>query len=187
MVEWWQFWESLFSPKTCDDLIKISKNLQMVDAVTGFGDKVSSNPNLRRSTVRWVRRRDRWIPIWDRILELINEANQNAFGFNLTIMREMQFTEYSADIKAHYDWHVDLDWCHKQPYHRKLSCVVQLSAPDSYQGGDLQMEHHAPDVKRLRQQGSVLVFPSFLKHRVTPVTEGIRHSLVAWYEGPKFR
>ena len=41
------------------------------------------------------------------------------------------------------------------------------------------------EIPRL-EEGSIIVFPSFVEHRVTPVTEGIRYSLVSWFVGPLY-
>ena len=81
--------------------------------------------------------------------------------------------------------------------HRKLSMSVQLSKPEDYEGGDLKFNLRGLNSSNedtimspppeFKQQGSVIVFPSFHRHRVTPVTSGIRHSLVTWVEGPHWR
>jgi PKHD-type hydroxylase len=72
---------------------------------------------------------------------------------------------------------------------RKLSITIQLSDSDDYEGGNfiLDRQYQQPDSKDLRTKGTILVFPSPIKHKVTPVTKGIRKSLVAWVEGPKWR
>ena len=68
---------------------------------------------------------------------------------------------------------------------RKLSVSVQLSDPNHYKGGNLEFADFigTPEQKYLRPKGTVIVFPSFIPHQITPVTEGVRHSLVGWYEG----
>ena len=74
--------------------------------------------------------------------------------------------------------------------HRKLSMVIQLSDPKDYEGGILEIhanEHYPPPPDELKRRGTIVVFPSFLRHRVIPVTKGVRYSLVAWIEGPHFR
>ena len=93
-----------------------------------------------------------------------------------------------SDVK--YDWHHDVWWENTKPHDRKLSVVLQLSSQDKYTGGNF--EFNAPEINPLeiepfRQQGSILIFPSFLFHRVTPILSGTRYSLVSWIEGPKFR
>ena len=75
-------------------------------------------------------------------------------------------------------------------YHRKLSFSAQLSNSDDYEGGDLVFdlpEELTPAKDAMRKQGTVIIFPSFLRHMVTPVTKGERHSMVSWIEGLNFR
>jgi PKHD-type hydroxylase len=74
-------------------------------------------------------------------------------------------------------------------YERKLSFTVQLSDSDAYTGGDLEFLEvpSSPELReQLRQKGTVIVFPSFLQHRVTEITEGQRHALVSWREGKQW-
>jgi PKHD-type hydroxylase len=95
----------------------------------------------------------------------------------------LQMTRYEGGDEGHYDWHQDFG----ATISRKLSIVVQLTDPDTYEGGDLQiMTSHQP-INVERKRGLVAVFPSFQLHRVTPVTSGDRHTLVAWMSGPRFR
>ncbi len=67
---------------------------------------------------------------------------------------------------------------------------VQLSESDSYEGGDLIFDlppELCPDKELMRKQGTIIIFPSFVRHMVTPVTEGERHAMVSWIEGLNFR
>ncbi len=198
MNQWWQMWQGLFSKKTCNDLIMLGKKLAVQDSTIGHGSgTIRTDSNIRRSKVRWINREGRFVPLWDRIVQLINQANDAAFRFDLTKLQPLQFTKYNAEDRGYYDWHTDLDWVGDggtdeetgKGLHRKLSCVLQLTGNNKYEGGDLELskEIERPDPVMLRTIGTFLVFPSFLKHRVTPVTRGVRHSLVGWYEGPRFK
>jgi PKHD-type hydroxylase len=70
---------------------------------------------------------------------------------------------------------------------RKLSMVLQLSDPSEYDGGDLEFYVQSEPIKAEKKKGIVYVFPSWVLHRVTPVTRGTRRSLVMWIAGPKFK
>ena len=70
---------------------------------------------------------------------------------------------------------------------RKLSVSIQLSDPDDYEGGDLELRWGKDPMKANREQSMITVFPSWTMHRVTPVTRGRRFSLVAWVSGPPFK
>lgn len=101
--------------------------------------------------------------------------------------RDIFVNRYS--VGGHYIFHHDIDW-KKPTTQRKLSVVVQLTDPEEYEGGELEFEevNHDEKTKQLiRQKGTVIVFPSYMRHRVTPVTKGERKSLVTWIEGPAWR
>lgn len=188
MQSYWQIRSGLFQPRTCSNLIEQCLKINAIDGVVGHGaENPSVDENIRRSKIRWVNREKPFEPIFDRIRELIEEANLKVFGFNVVRLPPLQFTEYAAERKDFYDWHEDITWVKQsEMWHRKLSVVVQLSDPKTYEGGDFELRAMQADRNEVRTQGSVIVFPSFLTHRVTPVTNGVRYSLVGWMEGPKF-
>jgi PKHD-type hydroxylase len=77
---------------------------------------------------------------------------------------------------------------------RKLSITVNLNKPGEYDGGNLKFDFgpHAAgkrfhEVEEIRPQGSIIVFPSYVYHQVTPVTRGTRYSLVLWSLGQPFK
>jgi PKHD-type hydroxylase len=97
----------------------------------------------------------------------------------------MQYTIYEGNDLGHYDWHLDAGNTSIPP--RKLSFILQLSDPDSYEGGDLQIMNSTEPTTVKKEKGFAVVFPSYTLHRVTPVTKGIRKTLVIWVTGPTFR
>ena len=84
---------------------------------------------------------------------------------------------------GHYKWHIDVG--SELSSNRKLSVTVQLTDPTEYEGGGLEFMNVDQTVSRAI--GSLIVFPSFLMHRVVPVTRGTRQSMVTWISGPPFR
>ena len=77
---------------------------------------------------------------------------------------------------------------------RKLSCTINLNNPGEYMGGNLKFDFgpHSQneryhECEEIRPQGSIVVFPSFVHHQVTPVTRGTRYSLVLWALGRPFK
>lgn len=191
MNAWWQMWSGHFSAHTCDWVIKEGLKLPPEEGRIGHGGRTPvENNEIRLSTIRWVPRKNPFSMMWDRMEELFREANYNAFGFDLSVLREVQFTEYQARPDGRmdrYKWHEDLNWTVNTPHRRKLSIVIQLSDSGDYEGGDLQLQRDPPNAEQLRVRGTVIVFPSFHFHQVTPVTKGVRYSLVGWHEGPAFR
>lgn len=196
MNQWWQLWEAYFSPQECARIIELGLSREAREATVGHGGTGRADHNIRRSTVRWLDRRDEdlaWLV--QRLEYCFQTANLNAFQFDLTYFKELQFTEYTEQQEGKYDWHEDISWTRSSPSRRKLSIVVQLSDPAEYRGGLLELDNNTvgdadgmtPSDRQMRAQGTAIVFPSFVRHRVTPVLKGKRHSLVSWYEGPPFR
>jgi PKHD-type hydroxylase len=113
--------------------------------------------------------------------------NSKYYGFDLTGFEDaLQYTVYNeSDTKEHYTWHVD-NLGQGRPGCRKLSIVIQLSDPQEYEGGELQLHYQSYHIAR-KDKGLLYIFPSYVLHRVTPVTGGTRRSLVGWICGPDFR
>jgi PKHD-type hydroxylase len=135
---------------------------------------------IRRTLNSWVQPSAENMWLFDKMLALIMAANQR-FQFEVDMFEAIQLARYEPGM--HYDWHLDIG-----PGimgNRKLSVTVQLSDPDSYEGGDLVLDNGIGSEPYVapREIGSVTVFPSFMKHKVTPVTSGVRHSLVVWASG----
>ena len=97
----------------------------------------------------------------------------------------VQYTVYEAPSVG-YEWHVDMVDAPSE-VQRKLSLTLQLSDPADYEGGALEFRDGCSVVAAPRERGAVVAFPSWAHHRVTPVTRGVRRSLVAWVGGPCFR
>jgi len=100
------------------------------------------------------------------------------------VVRRLPRSPPPVRVPAHYTWHMDRG---SDITPRKLSIVIQLSSPDQYQGGDLELFFAEPHVTAPRGLGDATAFASFVMHRVTPVTRGVRRSLVVWVGGPGFR
>jgi PKHD-type hydroxylase len=119
----------------------------------------------------------------------IMEANNALWDFNLvSVLEQIQYTEYYASEEGHYGWHQDIGPGPMST--RKVSITVQLSGPDEYTGGDLEI-WRGGDLENVekapRNKGLVFIFPSFMMHRVTKVETGIRRSFVLWVGGEHFK
>ena len=201
---YWYF-QSVIPPKICDDIIEYGKSQQEQIALTGGYDpeKVSEDDikdvsKKRKSNIVWMN--DRWI--YNEIHPYIHTANKNAgWNFQWDFSESCQFTKYK--LNQFYDWHCD-SW--SKPYNRpeqpdrhgkirKLSVTISLSDENDYEGGDFEFDFRNDDkgsnqprlCKEIRPKGSVVVFPSFVWHRVKPVTSGTRYSLVIWNLGWPFK
>lgn len=182
----WEVWSSALSDTECDTIIERARTYSEEDATVGFSDTLRSDLAYRTSSIRWLSTHQEGA-IVERIMQIVSASNRNNFGVDIAGLHELQFTEYHATNSGHYDWHHDVWLESVRPYARKLSVVVQLSSPAEYQGGAFEFFGIENPAAQFAPRGSVLIFPSFLQHRVLPVTKGTRRSLVTWVEGPNWR
>lgn len=185
----WQIWPSHVSKDLVDAIIEESEKYPLANTSVGFGGDANTD-QYRSSDIKWVNKYNANSKF---IIEMLwnygQLANRNVFGYNIDLINDIQYTTYKAADNGKYDWHHDTFWANPTVYDRKLSIIVQLSDPSEYEGGvfEIDKQYPQPDPASLKQLGTVLVIPAFLLHRVTPVTKGVRRSLVSWIEGPKFR
>jgi PKHD-type hydroxylase len=204
---YWYF-TSAVPPRVCDDIIKyaLSKK-ESLAMIGGYDDKKLSKTDIkemkrkRNSDLVWLN--EPWI--YKEVQPYIHQANKNA-GWNFQWDRSevCQFTKYK--LNQYYDWHND-GW--KKPYNkpntpdhgkiRKLSMTLQLTDGSEYEGGELEFDFrnydphvreeskHLKKAKEILPKGSIVVFPSFVWHRVKPITKGVRYSLVMWNLGYPFK
>ena len=204
---YWYF-QNAIPPRICDLIIKqglANKQAEQLALTGGFGrdrdlskapltkKEIADLKKKRDSNICWFN--DNWI--YKEIHPYIHQANKNAgWNFKWDFSESCQFTIYKK--KQYYDWHCD-SW--DKPYNedgptkgkiRKLSVTVSLTDPSEYKGGELEFDlrNEDPDKKpnirtctEILPKGSLVVFPSFVWHRVKPVTKGVRYSLVIWNLG----
>jgi|TARA_A100001515_G_scaffold125328_1_gene110062 PKHD-type hydroxylase len=179
------YWQTGFNSdelKTIDEGIKKLKLQKAQTAGNGKDD-------IRSSQIRWIPQNEEWWWLYNKLSDMIVTANNELWKFDLHSMPEqIQFTEYYATENGHYTWHQDIGPGILSK--RKISITVQLSDPSEYDGGVLEMWQGGPQdsaVKAYKGAGSVFIFPSYMMHRVTPVTRGVRKSFVLWVGGSHYR
>ena len=172
------------SANQCDQVIALAQAHDLADAGLVGG---TTAPEIRRAKVAWLDDIAGAGWVLDAMIAHIAAANRENFGFDLTDFGESpQVARYGATGADHFDWHSDIgagQWAAK----RKLTIVVQLSDPAGYQGGTLQLRPDSTITNAPTTRGTAIIFPSFVLHRVTPVTAGTRWSLTLWAHGPAFR
>ena len=186
----WQMWESALDDHTIQRITKECMTYNPMEANIGHTDQGVVSNKVRQSTVRWINPLDiNSVFITHLLWKYVREANRNVFGVEVSDIFDIQYTIYDGEEQGHYDWHFDTFWANNTEYDRKLSITIQLSDPNDYEGGDfiIDPQYEVPDKNKLRKKGTVFVFPSPIRHKVSPVKKGIRKSLVAWVEGPKWK
>ena len=178
----------IFTAKLCKEIIDLSSTLKKEQGKifykeVGHKEVEESNKKVRQSTISWIDF-NKMQPMYDDLIYLIQKINRNHFGFsNIQITEQAQVSEYSKG--QFYDWHTDstIDM-NREPAVRKLSMTLLLNDPSKFEGGNLEI---AGKKMSHMKQGHAAIFASFLQHRVTPVTKGVRKALVVWFSGEPFK
>jgi PKHD-type hydroxylase len=186
----WKSWvvetkAPLFTPEQCQKIIDAGRRQKPQQAQVGINKPGGGvDTKKRTTTISWLPF-DEMRPMYEDLNNFIQKANRNHFGFeDIQITEQAQFTEYPEG--GFYDWHIDTDvnMQHEPPV-RKISMTLLLSPENQFEGGDLELM--LPGKKTKLTQGNAITFASFLNHRVTPVTQGVRQSLVMWFGGTPFK
>tara|TARA_B100000902_G_C26870558_1_gene697529 strand:+ start:91 stop:633 length:543 start_codon:yes stop_codon:yes gene_type:complete len=169
----WQWQKGEIPDEICDYIINnIDDNLYKKGEVANSKLKSARNVNIQTTNINWI----------NALLGgYIRYANSKNFNYNLSDndIESAQISKYS--VGEYYGEHMDFG--KDDNLTRKLSLTVQLSDENDYEGGDLIFYTGSNREKSSRGKGSVIVFDSRLYHEITPVTKGVRYSLVKWYHG----
>jgi len=176
------WWNDGFTSREIKDIISIGDDYAQTD---GTIDDGKTSDDIRKSKVAWINNNTRTSWLYDRLAFISRQLNGQFFDFDLYgFVEDFQYTVYGED-GDHYTWHMDMGKNTVSP--RKLSLVLQLSDPSEYDGGDLEIFTASNSVVLEKKKGIIHAFPSYVMHRVTPVTRGVRKTLVVWISGPKFK
>lgn len=179
--------ELKFTTQECDKILDMLR--EAYPSTASVGGTVESSRIARgiRSANIYILDNDeenRWI--FEKVASVVSFANQYHFGYDLTgIVHGIQLIEYCSDaeVQGHYDWHVDSG--NGEPATRKISFTAQLSDPKDYEGCELVINNHGTEVVGTKERGSIHLFPSYMTHKVTPITKGTRYALVIWIHGSR--
>ena len=179
-------WQDGFTDAEIEQIKTLCDALPIEKAVIGGVEEDADIAGIRTSSISWLPKTSESEWVYERLAFIARKLNAEFYNFDLYgFVEHMQFTVYDGSESGHYTWHLDFSNTSASP--RKFSLVLQLSDPNEYEGGELQL-HTKPEVESVdRKKGLVAAFPSWTLHRVTPVTSGIRKTLVVWVAGPQFR
>jgi PKHD-type hydroxylase len=186
----WSSWKDGFTNEELAKIILLGHTRNIVKGAVGGGSTTVIDTIVRNSSISWISPTPETNWLFERLTGIADELNKLHYGFDISGIGFFQYTMYAASPDGnpqHYGWHIDrmgVDSGNNSP--RKLSLILQLSDPSEYEGGEVQV--HGLDKATLpKDYGYVCAFPGYMLHRVTPVTAGVRRSLVAWFVGPDFR
>ena len=170
--------EKVFSKEECEKIIKIAKKKGLEKGTT------KSNNDVRSSKISWLYPNDNLEFAYRKITDVVLNLNKQFFQFDIFGLNEgLQFTNYKAPSDK-YGRHIDRSYDFLV---RKLSISIQLTDPNEYEGGELILYEDDRGTEMKKEQGTLILFPSFILHEVKPVTKGERNSLVAWVTGNQFK
>lgn len=194
--------DGAFTTEELDKICDYFSKQELQDAKTI--DDNSDNPNKiipkniepRKSMIYFQEYSKDTSWFFEKLNYSIDTLNTTYFNFDLNGYGYVQYTEYYSNINGKYDFHMDTVLgpnaiqIKNESQHRKLSIIMLLNEPGKdFEGGDFEFNtgEECDALKIELQRGRIIVFPSFVIHRVRPVTKGTRKSLVAWILGPKFK
>lgn len=189
MSMYWK-WEQQVPESICEAFIQEMHYTKLEDATIsdGYGGTTKSVKinDVRNNKVAFMPV-NHWME--GILFNFARYANTAAgWNFDAPYNEEIQYVEYGAGEK--YNWHTDKEVYLPQPGMRKLSVVLQLSKSSDFTGGGLYLkdaQHEIIKESVLKEQGDVVVFPSFLLHKAEEVTSGVRRAVVLWATGPALK
>ena len=176
-------WDNAFTEEEVEKIIAYCDTVPKEKALLDGG---RVDDDYRRSQVAWIGQSAETAWFFDRMAWIARQINGQFYRFDIYgFCEDMQYTMYDEENSGCYEWHIDSGTNASTP--RKLSLVLQLTDPDEYEGGDLQLMRHKDVDVVSKKKGLVAAFPSYTLHRVTPLTKGHRKTIVVWVGGPQFR
>ena len=177
-VNTYAFWNNAFTKKECKSIIDIAKNKGLIKG------KTKKKTNVRDNQISWLYASDNMEWVFRRVTDIVLSLNKQFFNFDIFGLNEgFQFTNYVAPSNK-YGQHTDKAYA---GLIRKLSLSIQLTDPKEYEGGELFLYENKNGDEMKKEQGTLILFPSYVLHEVKPVTKGERNSLVSWVTGQQFK
>tara|TARA_R110000772_G_scaffold21669_1_gene59340 strand:- start:190 stop:798 length:609 start_codon:yes stop_codon:yes gene_type:complete len=177
-VHHYAFWNEAFTKEECQTIIDIAKKKGLIKGTT------KSNTDVRDSKISWLYPSDNMEWVFRRVTDIVLNLNKQFFNFDIFGLNEgFQFTNYIAPSNK-YGKHIDKI---NNGLVRKLSLSVQLTEPKEYKGGELYLYEDEKGEEMKKEQGTLILFPSYVLHEIKPVTKGERNSLVSWVTGKQFK
>ena len=167
-----------FSIAEINYLHKLAENLPIEE-----GQVVGNTDRRNNVGIIWLKDAVNFHWLYDKCAGLVKKANNDNFNKRLHFMETLQYTLYNEESNSYYGQHFDQLSMHNRDTKRVLSFSVQLTPPEMYQGGELEL-YTANDFCATKNIGDMIIFDSMVLHEVKPVTAGMRASLVGWVHGP---
>lgn len=180
----WLTLNNVLNDGHCNRLLKTANKNGFFPAKLG---NIENNPDYLDTDIRNCLTSD--IPIkqnlwFESTLTTALRQINSYFKFDLHGIMDLQVIQY--DVDSYFKIHNDV-YPKDTDMQRKITFIMQLSDPDDYTGGELVMHIDSiPDVMT-KEKGSLIAFPSYILHEVTPILSGRRYSCIGWCFGPEFK
>jgi len=168
-----------------ENILMHGDSLYLSNATVGGKEDYIDDSKIRKTKVAWIDGSKETAPLFARLTNIINIANKDWFNVDLTSIEQLQYTVYEKG--DFYDQHIDHMYEEVGSLTRKLSFVLQLSDPSDYDGGNTELIAGPEPHSIPKEKGTITFFPSYVLHKVTPITRGTRKALVGWVRGPKWK
>ena len=185
--------DPVFSPAELTTIENYCKSLPLIAGGSpgGTGHIEKDEEKFRVSNVGYHYANDPKLKfVFEKFNSVFEYVNSMFYNFDINGYDYFQYAEYDAKESGRYNWHSDLGFneISEDVYStRKLSMSMLLNTPEvDFEGGQFST-FFSGEVDVPLKRGEILIFPSFVVHRVKPVTKGIRKSLVIWVTGPGFK
>ena len=180
-------WSNLFTSAELDAMERYGDRLALEKAE--LAARNTGRDSIRVTKVAWFERNAETEGFYARVEQIVLRLNAQFFHYDLSGLASFQYALYDGTEGGHFDWHKDYGKDYDAPDQepRKLSLSIQLSDPASYRGCELEVRGGNQIDIAPKTRGAVIAFPSYVLHRVTPITSGARKSLVVWAVGPGFK
>ena len=173
---------NVFTPAQCLELIEIAKTTALRSGSAKISDEGVENHKIRHSTNYCIGQDERSAPYYKRIMQVFESYN-TLMNFDVSTFEALQVLEYGKG--AFYDWHLDIG--NEKFSTRKISMVLLLSSSEDFEGGKLEFKTTVESFFPGLAQGTAVLFPPYLLHRLNKVTQGVRYAVVTWAHGNAFR
>jgi PKHD-type hydroxylase len=180
------YWENFLTEEDINKILNLPEWNNLKEGQIG-NERV--NTSIRDSKINWLSLNQDTLEIYQKISNTISFVNSRFFNFDLSgLYEQIQLGLYDSKDKGHYDWHIDCGYEDYTNVPRKLSMALLLNSTEDFEGGEFQVKVDSDVSKNLElKKGRAWFFPSWVLHRVAPVTKGVRKSLVVWAGGPSFK
>ncbi len=185
------YFKSYLNKEACEQILRDSQNINFTNAEVGDNSTRKENDEVRKSRTKFLYPDNpAFTGLFDALWKAARTANLDFWNFHITKLDLLQLAEYDSSYLGEYKKHQDVIWKSGDDFHRKLTCVVQLSDPSTYTGGEFEIAEpgmfQMPQ-EEIKAQGTMIFLPSMFLHKANPVTSGVRYSIAAWFEGPHWR